>query len=767
MKTLMDKVYLISIFLLASLFAMAQAPTISGTIYSEDDEETLIGATIKAGETGTTSDFNGQFTLQLPEGIKQVIFSYIGYESQTIDVDATGNENINLDIKLKVTAQLLQTATVTSGKFEKPLGEVTVSLEVLQPELLESNNSTSVDEILSKIPGLNLNDGQADIRGGSGWSYGAGSRVLLLQDDIPALQADAGIPNWDDLPMENMAQLEVVKGAASALYGSSALNGIINIRTAYAKSTPVTKASIFYNFVDSPSDPNRKWWTEQPLSFGGSFAHRQKFGKLDLVLGAYAIYRNNFRESEFDRYGRGNVGIRYRLTDRLSVGFNSNFNTGEAKRAFYWQDGADGALRGDTTSLSHVERWRYTIDPFLTYFDKKGNQHKILSRLNSIDNRALLSNQSNSSKLYYGEYQFQKKFEKIDLVTTAGIVGTTSRVEAELYGDTIYSSSNAAAYLQVDKKIGKLNISSGIRYERNALTSPPIVAGDTIPNGGKVIESKPVFRLGLNYQLGEATYLRTSWGQGYRYPTIAEKFIETNAGALRIRPNPNLISETGWSAEIGLKQGFQISEWMGFFDVAFFWSQYQDMMEFTFDPSFIGFQSRNVGDTRISGLDISLVGKGEIGPVDVNILAGYTYIDPIFLDFDTICPNNCLDPNIAQSNGRSSTVNTGILKYRVKHTFKFDVEFKLEKISFGVAALSNSHMENIDQVFNFFIPGVRAYREIDNDGFTTLDLRAAYQFHKNLKVSVVGKNLTNEAYTLRPAQMESPRNFSVRLDAKF
>ena len=61
---------------------------------------------------------------------------------------------------------------------------------------------------------------QPNIRGGSGWSYGAGSRVLLLVDDIPALQADAGLAQWDDIPVENIAQIEVVKGAASALYGS-------------------------------------------------------------------------------------------------------------------------------------------------------------------------------------------------------------------------------------------------------------------------------------------------------------------------------------------------------------------------------------------------------------------------------------------------------------------------------------------------------------------------------------------------------------------
>ena len=147
--------------------------------------------------------------------------------------------------------------------------------------------------------------------------------------------------------------------------------------------------------------------------------------------------------------------------------------------------------------------------------------------------------------------------------------------------------------------------------EQNTTYSPEfIVAGnykDTIPNG-KISEGKPVFRLGANYQLSQATFLRASWGQGYRYPTIAEQFIFTNAGGLNIFPNPSLKSETGWSSEIGVKQGFKIGEWNGYVDIAAFWSEYQGMMEFqSVQLGFFAFQSLNIGDTRI-------IGKGHPSP---------------------------------------------------------------------------------------------------------------------------------------------------------
>ena len=85
-------------------------------------------------------------------------------------------------------------------------------------------------------------------------------------DDLPALQADAGYPNWDDIPVENINQIEVIKGAASAIYGSAALNGLIHVRTNYATATPVTKASVFYNFTMTPKDKSQKMVDKQESS---------------------------------------------------------------------------------------------------------------------------------------------------------------------------------------------------------------------------------------------------------------------------------------------------------------------------------------------------------------------------------------------------------------------------------------------------------------------------------------------------------------------
>ncbi len=332
-----QRAFLLSTFMLMTLSVLGQKATITGKVVDGKTSESLIGATVllSNGE-GTTSDFDGSYSLQVVPGEYELTVGYLGFESykEKIILKAGQVKTINVELGGEVT--LLQTATVTSGKYEKPLGEVTVSLAVMKPDLLESTSKPSIDQFLEKIPGVTIIDGQANIRGGSGFSQGAGSRVLLLMDDVPILQADAGYPNWDDVPVENIEQIEVVKGAASALYGSSALNGIVNVRTAFARAEPETKAAVFYTAYLSPEEESLKWWgdTLQPYQVAATLSHKRKIGKTDLVLGGFYTNQESYNKDTYKEYGRVNLGLRHRLTDRLVLGLNANVNVGRAGSFF-------------------------------------------------------------------------------------------------------------------------------------------------------------------------------------------------------------------------------------------------------------------------------------------------------------------------------------------------------------------------------------------------------------------------------------------------
>ena len=155
------------------------------------------------------------------------------------------------------TLLLILLTSITFGQVQDTtkvtnLNEVTVSMEVLKPSLIENKSLQSIENAVDQVPGVNVIDGQANIRGGAGFSYGAGSRVLVMVDEMPMLTADAGDVKWTFLPVENCEQIEVIKGASSALFGSSAINGVINFRTAYAKDEPETKINFYGGVYDKP-----------------------------------------------------------------------------------------------------------------------------------------------------------------------------------------------------------------------------------------------------------------------------------------------------------------------------------------------------------------------------------------------------------------------------------------------------------------------------------------------------------------------------------
>ncbi len=218
-------------FILVGLHA--QESGIKGKITDVDNGDPLIGVHVFYNKNlGTVSNVDGEFQLFLTEGAYQLRVSYIGYDEKIIATKVNKNEITGLHIKLKPSSTILDAIVVTAGRFEQKLSDVTVSMEVIKPALIGKLNVTSLEPALNAVPGLTIHDGQASIRGGNGWSYGVGSRVLIMIDDLPILSPDAGDAKFEFLNLDNIAQIEIIKGASSALYGSSALNGVVNIRTA-------------------------------------------------------------------------------------------------------------------------------------------------------------------------------------------------------------------------------------------------------------------------------------------------------------------------------------------------------------------------------------------------------------------------------------------------------------------------------------------------------------------------------------------------------
>jgi len=111
-------------------------------------------------------------------------------------------------INVELSPKTLNTVDVVVGKFDKPIEDQTVSLEILKPELIENKNTRSIETALDQTPGLNILDGEPQIRGGSGFTFGVGSKVAVIVDDMPMLSGDAGRPEWGFIPVENIHRSE-------------------------------------------------------------------------------------------------------------------------------------------------------------------------------------------------------------------------------------------------------------------------------------------------------------------------------------------------------------------------------------------------------------------------------------------------------------------------------------------------------------------------------------------------------------------------------
>ena len=250
------RIFIVSSFLIfTSSTIVAQTEktvTIKGIILDGEEEgEPLIGGNVILNNgDGAATDFNGAYSFKTTPGSYTITFKYIGYQSQNQKVEVAEGETKVINITLMPEANQLDDVVISASKYEQKLGDVPVSMAVIKPALIENKATRDAQAIVEQVPGVQINENQVSIRGGSGWSYGAGSRVLVMVDGMPMLAGDANDIKWSAIPLENISQIEILKGASSVLYGSSALNGVINIRTQYPKDEPVTKMNIsngFYN----------------------------------------------------------------------------------------------------------------------------------------------------------------------------------------------------------------------------------------------------------------------------------------------------------------------------------------------------------------------------------------------------------------------------------------------------------------------------------------------------------------------------------------
>jgi iron complex outermembrane receptor protein len=243
------------------------------------------------------------------------------------------------------------------------------------------------------------------------------------------------------------------------------------------------------------------------------------------------------------------------------------------------------------------------------------------------------------------------------------------------------------------------------------------------------------------------------------------------------------LAESSWNAEIGLKQGFKINNFTGAFDVAFFWQEYANTIEFTFgvwdktkdqygdDSLSTGFKYINTGATRVRGFEISLPAEGQITKdIKLSVLADYTYVLPQAVNPAEVFIIDSTPQPMSYDFSSTDTKNN-VLKYRFQSIAKIDYQLAYKVYSIGGDIRYYSNMQNIDRIFYLFEPqmhsGIEKYRNEHNKGTFIYDARIGMDVAKNFKLTFVVNNLFNLSYSLRPLKIESPRTFALRLSLSF
>lgn len=720
---------------------------ISGRVTVRQSGEPLPGASIIYGKSrGTISSPDGFFFIRTQPGNILLIVKYLGYVPQTLALRIEPGDTSFIRVEMEPELNEIDQIVVSADRNEQKLSESTVSLSIIRPGLLAERHINDAEELINKTPGIEVLDGQASIRGGSGFSYGAGSRVLALIDGLPVISADAGNIKWQFLPLENLSQVEIIKGAASVLYGSSALNGIINFRTAPAGPEPLTVVNIESGFYDRPARLEWKWW-DHPRVFGSvTISSLRKIRNNDLAFSAGFFNDQGYRRLNDEVLGRFSFSFKQYHQKIKGLEYGINVHSGKTlKRDFLlWENAKTGALRQDPETTLQLHGDFIAMDPFLSFKKSSSFTHELRSRVQIHDNFFPERKMNNSSAYsVYTEYLVRVNISEL-ISLNSGLTENISRVTSNFYGD--HTGVNLSALTQLEiKPVPELKFLAGIRLEYNRLDG----------SNDRVV---PVFRSGLNYRLGEYTFLRASFGQGYRYPSVAEKHASTSLGSVRIFPNPYIKAETGWNSEAGIRQGIRLGPWKGQADLAVFYSRNTEMIEYLFglyenpaDGNYdFGFKAGNVEQSRVYGSEVEFMLNGDHGILNSRITGGYIFMVPAeFNEF--------------------TGKNTGqFLKYRRKHSGKLSLNTGYKRSGLGVDFYAKSPLLAIDDVFlnemtrEDILPGFYEYWTLNNKAYFLIDAGIYREFGKLWTLSLSLRNLTNTEYMGRPGDIRPPRSFSLK-----
>jgi vitamin B12 transporter len=486
-------------------------------------------------------------------------------------------------------AVMMDEVVVTATRMAEPLSRVSASVAVVTAEEIAARGATRLDEVLQDVVGLHVvSSGSAGSLSSASIRGSEASQVLVLIDGVRLNSPQNGQFDLNQLPvaLNEIERIEVLRGAASALYGSNALGGVINIITRSPEEEPSTQVG----------------WTEgryETRIINGSTS--RQVGDFRYRLGAGYQESDGYRKnSDFDQYTvNGVLGYSpakdvnvelsaYHIDYKSSIPGSDSSPTPEAEQE---DNGTVASLKVEApvgpvkvTARGIYEHHRND------YRDPDGWDGPI-NETQKIDTYGA---ELHAVKVYEGQtFLFGGDYYRDELDSSN--IGDEDQEHGSLYGQ-----------YQTDL-LSKLTLLFGLRYDIHS----------DFDN-----ELSP--RAALHVTLSDATRLRLSASKAFRAPTLNDLYWPTDAYS---KGNPNLDPETAWEYELALDQTLGDR---GRVTVAGFLRDAEDLISWQPDEFYV-YSPVNVSDARIWGVEVD-------GTFDLcsfaTIGGNYTYLHPKDRDTD-------------------------------------------------------------------------------------------------------------------------------------
>ncbi len=689
--------------------------TITGTVLNADTGEPLAGANvfIKDSFLGASTDANGRYKIQrVPAGEVMLKASYIGFESVTKELVFNPEKTIQVSFELSPVAIQTEQIIVTGSRQPEELASAASSVNVLNRKDIQRRNEFTIDQALHSVPGVTMVGENINIRGGSGYNRLGGNRTLVLLDEVPIMTSDMGNANWNILPITEVEHIEVLKGAASSLYGSGAISGVVNIITQKPAQEPSLSFRHASGIYDQPSVPQWKWTNKTLHLHRTDLSYSNTYGPVGVRVAFSHHQSTGDRQNGWFRrwYMTGKAVAQ--LSGQSTLTLFSTYSSEERELFLQWRE-QDQALKVPKPDIGD----QVALDGFVGY----AVYHKLFSPTLSTKarvsyNQQLVGMPFNITGAFTpaiglsGEWQVNWKPHPQHSLS-GGLNYKYDTVESKFYGN-----QNAHGLSPFIHEIWKLSdlvqLNAGLRYDNY------ILVGDSL-------ETQWSPRFGFSYQPVNGTVFHGSAGRGFRAATVVERFIDAGSRDFRAKPNPTLRPERSSLFDLGVRQSIGNTMYA---EITGFYNFYTDLIEPTLSTDLTA-RFVNKPKARIRGVEAQW--RWRVWNDRLSLFASATYMDPEEIDSGKTLP------------------------YRPRWTGYISPTFSIADFDVGADYRYMSRLERVS-----------IYPNDERVPTKVLDLRLGYKWQP-LNVQFIIRNALNYNYTVSERVLGKIRHFIFSVRGSF